>query len=102
MRRKTQTETETDVLPVIVGETRFKTSLSVIIGVGATVVSAAVWGTLVYIDVQTLKENDKNKTAKIDEMSHQLSGVESDIKRIRWILDPTVSSHPILIKSGNP
>jgi hypothetical protein len=90
--------TPTDMLPVMTGNTGFRTNLQTLWSIGVTVVGAAIWGTFMYLDVQSLKESDKEKTASINEMSRQLNGVESDIRRIRWILDPTAAatSRPVL------
>ena len=98
MTRHTQNDTPTEALPAMTGSTGFRTNLQTLWSVGVTVVGAAIWGTFMYLDVQTLKENDKIKTVKIDEFARQLNGVESDVKRIRWILDPTASSRPVLVK----
>jgi hypothetical protein len=89
MTSKSATETLT-------ATTGIKTTIGTLTTVGGTLIGAVVWCTYMYMDVQILKKNDDKKSQSIEEMSEKLASVEMDVKRIRWILDPTASK-PVLV-----
>lgn len=94
--KKPIAEAETDAYPALSNNTKIKLSLEKLWGIATVIVAAAVWGTVVYIDVQTLKKNDAEKAAKIDAINERLSAVQDDVRQIRWILAPPASK-PLLV-----
>jgi hypothetical protein len=81
-------------LPALGAETRFKTTFGTAWVVGVGIAGAAIWGTIVYLDVQTLKKHDEENTAEIKQMHNEVS-------RIMWILDPPMS-RPVISQKANP
>ncbi len=88
---KTSVQIETDAYPALTPNTKIKLSLEKLWAIGVGVVAAAVWATVVYLDVQTLKKSDADKADKIDAINQRLSTVQDDVRQIRWILSPPVS-----------
>lgn len=88
-RREPNTDRETPgLLPAIGTSTKLKTTFGTAWAVAVGLVGAAVWGTVLYLDVQTLKMRDTENTAKIEQ-------IRNDVSRLRWIMEP-ISSRPLL------
>lgn len=85
---------------MITEETRIKTNLKTIIAVGgfvvASVIAGSVWCTVVYHDVQTLKETTKEKAQTIEMMARDIDEIRSKIDRLSWQMGVSTA------KSGNP
>jgi hypothetical protein len=79
---------------VITAETRVRTNLQTIIGLGGVVIAAAVWCTVVYLDVQGLKESAKAKDAQLDTMAKDMAAMRSQVDRLAWKLDVITAGQP--------
>jgi beta-lactamase regulating signal transducer with metallopeptidase domain len=77
---------ETDAVAALSPNTKVKMPLHLLWALACAIALAAIWGTVVYLDVQTLKKNDTEKDKKIDEIREQLSSVKTDIAQIKWML----------------
>lgn len=76
------------LLPAIGNDTKLKTTFGTAWAAAVGLVGAAIWGTMLYIDVQTLKTRDVENTVKIEQ-------IRNDVARLRWIMEP-LSSRAIL------
>lgn len=76
------------LLPVMGYDTKLKTTFGTAWAVAVGLVGAAIWGTVLYVDVQTLKTRDIENTAKIEQ-------IRNDVARLRWIMEP-LSSRAVL------
>jgi cell division protein FtsB len=77
---------------VISEDTRFRTNLRTAIAVLSFVIAAAVWGTIVYLDVQQLKEASREKGMQLDRMSESLNALRGQVERLSWKLDNITAS----------
>lgn len=71
--------------------TKVKTNVATIISVICFAIGAAIWGTVVYGDVQTLKKSDSERAAQIKEMSETLGSLRDEVRQLRWTIDPPIS-----------
>lgn len=76
--------------PVITSDTRVKTNLQTIIAVGgflgSVVIAATVWCTIMYLDVQQLKESAKAKDVQLTTMAGDISQMRDEVRRLSWII----------------
>lgn len=81
--------TGTDRIPEITPEGRLRTNWQTVCGVASVLIAAAVWGTVLYSDVQTLKAQAIETQRLLDSLSRQ-------VDRLNWTINPapTASTTP--------
>jgi hypothetical protein len=82
------------LLPALTETTKVKTDLKTLIGLGGTLVAAAIWGTVVYLDVQALKVAKIDQGIQLQEIQAQLSSMDRKVDRLTYAIP--VASRPAL------
>lgn len=85
----------TDRIPEITPEGRFKTNWQTVCGVAGVLIAAAVWGTVLYSDVQTLKAQAIETQRLLDSLSRQ-------VDRLNWTINPTPGVTALPHHGGTP
>jgi hypothetical protein len=102
-KARTVTDTTTDQptpgpQPVITEDMRIRTNLKTVIAVGSflggVVIAATVWCTIMYLDVQQLKESAKAKDAQLTAMAADISVMRDEVRRLSWTLGNLTASVP--------
>jgi uncharacterized protein HemX len=90
------------LLPALTEATKVKTDLKTLIGLGGALIAAAIWGTVVYLDVQGLKEAKAQQGHQLEEIQAQLSAMDRKVDRLTYALP--IASRPSLYQplGGNP
>lgn len=69
-------------LPALTEDTRVKTNIKTIIGIGSTLIGAVIWCTNVHNNLSDLRDSKEKQAAKMEEMSARLANMEITINRI--------------------
>lgn len=87
--------TGTDRIPEITPEGRLRTNWQTVCGVASVLIAAAVWGTILYSDVQTLKAQSVETQRLLDSLSRQ-------VDRLNWTINPSPGVTSLPHHGGTP
>lgn len=78
-------------LPILTEDTKVRTNVKTLVGMASVLVGAVIWCTVVYLDVQALKESDRSKSSQLDRMTTDMTAIREQVAHLTWIFDPRAS-----------
>lgn len=87
------------MLPSITEDTRIRTDMKSLIGIFGFLVGGCVFCTVLYFDVQSLKDAKRDQALEIRNLSSQVADMRDELHRISWSLGIASKSVPA---KGNP
>lgn len=78
-------------VPSLTEATKVRTDLGTIIKVGGVLAACVISWTIIYLDVQGLKDAKKEQAEIMSKMAEQLAGLRDEVRQLRWTIDPPLS-----------
>jgi len=87
------------LLPSITEGTRIRTDMKTIGGLISVLLGGCTFCTVIYLDVQGLKDSKREQSTKIEQLTNQVADMRDELHRISWSLG--IASKAVPAK-GNP
>lgn len=87
------------LLPALTESTGVKTDIKTLGGLVSFLLAGCTFCTVIYLDVQGLKDSKREQSTKIEQLANQVADMRDELHRISWSLGIASKSTPI---KGNP
>lgn len=78
-------------VPALTEATRLRTDIGTVVKVGGFLAMCVISWTIIYLDVQGLKEAKKEQTEQMRIMAEQMVSLRDEVRALRWTIDPPLS-----------